>query len=291
MMSALGSRLLAALALLLPLASAVLAAPVHTSYLWHMHQPIYWPDRSTWYGVGYDGQPDDGARAQPERPVRIFNKDDRIHDYQDYPRSAVQSVLGLPDAGAQVSFAGSLIQNLNSLGNAGWNGGRYASNWWQSYRDAMNWSTSGGRRRLDPVIGVHASPDQPAVRRGRVPSHAAGAEGRHGRRMGSSTLSKGFFPAEMCFSERLIPVLRSEGIEWSIVPDLHLARACANYPAAARTSTTAIRRIAPTSRIRRRPTTTRSPSRAASRRASQCPSRSRSIPHSGSIPPPVRRAS
>ncbi len=22
------------------------AAPVHTTYLWHMHQPIYWPDRS-----------------------------------------------------------------------------------------------------------------------------------------------------------------------------------------------------------------------------------------------------
>ena len=22
------------------------AAPVHTTYLWHMHQPIYWPDRA-----------------------------------------------------------------------------------------------------------------------------------------------------------------------------------------------------------------------------------------------------
>jgi hypothetical protein len=21
---------------------------VHTTYLWHMHQPIYWPDESTW---------------------------------------------------------------------------------------------------------------------------------------------------------------------------------------------------------------------------------------------------
>ena len=21
---------------------------VHTTYLWHMHQPIYWPDESIW---------------------------------------------------------------------------------------------------------------------------------------------------------------------------------------------------------------------------------------------------
>ena len=113
MTSALGSRLLAALALLLPLASAALAAPVHTSYLWHMHQPIYWPDRSTWYGVGYETANETMALAHSQSDLfSIFNKDDRIHDYQDYPRSAVQSVLGLPDAGAQVSFAGSLIQNL-----------------------------------------------------------------------------------------------------------------------------------------------------------------------------------
>ena len=50
---------------------------------------------------------------------------------------------------------------------------------------------------------------------------------------GRPDLSTGFFPAEMCFSERLIPVLASEGIAWSIVPDVHLARACADYPYAA----------------------------------------------------------
>ena len=45
--------------------------------------------------------------------------------------------------------------------------------------------------------------------------------------------SAGFFPAEMCFSERMIPVLASEGIQWTIVPDVHIARACADYPYAA----------------------------------------------------------
>ena len=40
------------------------------------------------------------------------------------------------------------------------------------------------------------------------------AEGDHARRVGRPTLSTGFFPAEMCFSERMIPVLVDEGIAW-----------------------------------------------------------------------------
>jgi hypothetical protein len=47
---------------------------------------------------------------------------------------------------------------------------------------------------------------------------------------GDSNLSAGFFPAEMCFSERLIPVLAEQGVQWTIVPDVHIARACADYP-------------------------------------------------------------
>jgi hypothetical protein len=43
-------------------------------------------------------------------------------------------------------------------------------------------------------------------------------------------LSKGFFPTEMGFSARLIPVLKSLGIEWSVVSGNHLSRACADFP-------------------------------------------------------------
>lgn len=35
------------------MAVPVHAAPIHTTYLWHMHQPIYWPDRSTWFSIRY----------------------------------------------------------------------------------------------------------------------------------------------------------------------------------------------------------------------------------------------
>src|SRR6185503_12626326 len=47
---------------------------------------------------------------------------------------------------------------------------------------------------------------------------------------GSGAASTGFFPAEMCFSERMIPALAARGIQWTIVPDVHIARACADYP-------------------------------------------------------------
>ena len=36
----------------------------------------------------------------------------------------------------------------------------------------------------------------------------------------------GFFPAEMVFTERAIPVLVKQGIEWVMVANNHISRAC-----------------------------------------------------------------
>src|SRR5207249_2420700 len=117
------------------------------------------------------------------------------------------SVLDLPDAGAQVSFAGSLIQNLNSLGQAGWNGGRYASNWFQPYRDAASWTTSGGRPRLEPVVVSFHHPINPLVDDAVLRRQIQAQKAIMPSAWGSGPLSTGFFPAEMCFSERMIPAL------------------------------------------------------------------------------------
>jgi hypothetical protein len=219
----------------LAMASAALGAPVHTTYLWHMHQPIYWPERSTWNGRSYEHAFETITLGHGRSDVfSIFNSDDRVRDYQDYPKLALASILDLPDAGAQLSFAGSLIQNVSSLASAGWNGGRYAPNWHQPTRDAMAWSTSGGRRRLEPLLVSFHHPINPlideAVFRRMIQAQKAIAPDA----WGAGPLATGFFPAEMCFSQRLIPVLASEGIGWSIVPDIHIARACADYPYDAR---------------------------------------------------------
>ena len=35
-------------------ASGVAATGVHTTWLWHMHQPIYWPTQSSWTPGRYE---------------------------------------------------------------------------------------------------------------------------------------------------------------------------------------------------------------------------------------------
>ena len=54
----------------------------------------------------------------------------------------------------------------------------------------------------------------------------------YGKTWGSGAVdySKGFFPAEMAFTERAIPTLVAQGIEWVIVPNNHISRACKDYP-------------------------------------------------------------
>ena len=80
----------AVMLVLLGLYVAPQAAPVHTTYLWHMHQPIYWPDRSTWTPTRYETAYETITLGHSENDVfSIFNKDDRVHDYQDYPKTAV----------------------------------------------------------------------------------------------------------------------------------------------------------------------------------------------------------
>lgn len=209
------------------------AAPVHTTYLWHMHQPIYWPALSAANGRAYETAFETIQTGHSQNDeASIFDSDDRVQDYQGYPKAALGYLWDLPDAGAQISFAGALIENIASLAAAGWNAGRYAPNWHQANRDAMSWTTSGGRRRLDPVVvGAHHAINplvDDAVFRRDLAVHQALSQSAW-----PGVTSKGFFPAEMCFSTRLIPALLDAGVEWAIVPDIHIARACADYPYAA----------------------------------------------------------
>ncbi|MFH1755891.1 MAG: T9SS type A sorting domain-containing protein [Candidatus Latescibacterota bacterium] len=212
-----------------PLAAA--AGPVHTTYLWHMHQPIYWPDRSTWYPVRYEMAYETITLDHSENDVySIFNKDDRVNDYQNYPKNAISSILDIADGGAQVSFAAALIENIKSLGDAGWNGGRYASNWYNDYRTARSWTTSGGRSRLAQVLVAAHHPVAPLMDENALRREIQVARIAHQVAWGDANYSKGYFPAETCFSERMIPVLAGQGIEWVIVADVHISRACSDYP-------------------------------------------------------------
>lgn len=220
-----------AASVLLLAATALAGTGVHTTYLWHMHQPVYWPAESTWTPGRYELAYETITLGHSQNDeTEIFSKPDRVADYQWYPKDAVASISDLPEAGAQVSFAGALIENLTSLGDAGWSGGLYAPDWWSHYRTARGWLNTAGDPRLDPVlVGFHHAIG-PLMPEAAFRMELACAREIYGDAWGGGPRSTGFFPAEMCFSERLIPALVDAGVAWSIVPDLHIARACQGYP-------------------------------------------------------------
>ena len=89
---------LAVASLLLGATVAALAnTSLHTTWLWHVHQPIYWPGQSSYVGVDHYENAWDTIRQQgggrphpsPEILRQIFGLDDRIAAYQGRLRDAV----------------------------------------------------------------------------------------------------------------------------------------------------------------------------------------------------------
>jgi len=228
--------------LILWMSAGAYAGGVHITYLWHMHQPIYWPEVSVWnparYQMAYESMhwkwnggniyPGSSGSHPYNNLEEIFNNDDRVADYQYYPRNTLAALGDLPDSGAHVSFAAALIENLQSLSDAGW--GRYGGAWYAGYQEAASWTTSGGHPRLELVgVGAHHAVNallDPEAFRMELRVHKAARDWR----WPTIQDSVGFFPAETCFSERMIQVLVEEGYEWTFVPSIHISRACSDYP-------------------------------------------------------------
>ncbi len=205
----------------LPLVAAAFAhEPIHVSFLWHMHQPVYYPYETP--------VQTDAAGRFSYSVVDIHNQ--RFGPYTTWPRDAIQAGLALPHLGAQVSFTGSLIENLNALRAAGVNGGMW-NNWDSGYDQSMSWLTSLGNRRLENVAFGYHHPLMPLLDEAdarmqiRLHKHIYAQTWA-----GGATYSQGMFPAETAFSTRMIPWLAAEGIEWVIVDNIHFDRACVNYP-------------------------------------------------------------
>src|SRR5438874_11587763 len=53
---------------------------------------------------------------------------------------------------------------------------------------------------------------------------------RHMQLLWGDPTSHGYFPAETCFSERMIPILNKVDIAWTVIANNHLARACSDFP-------------------------------------------------------------
>src|SRR5438046_6209507 len=119
--------------LILPAARAQNNTSIHTSWLVHLHQPIYWPEKragsehyvNAWYTI----QAQDAGRSHPVAQVRgqVFDIDDRRAAYQYPPYDVLASIGQYLKSGAQLNYSGALMENGQSLGDDRQLG--YAGNW------------------------------------------------------------------------------------------------------------------------------------------------------------------
>lgn len=218
-------------------APAMAQQSLHFTYLWHLEQPIYWPDRQASGEDRYERAWEsivrrDGGAAHPTNNLRdIFGLPDRVAAYQGRCRDSIGAISGWPEAGAQISFSGGLIENIMSLGAANQLG--YSPSWSSGLREARGWSTSSGAAapRADIVIFPFHHALMPLLDESAMRKEIQLYKEIYADAWGTSRpMSAGFFPSEMAFSTRMIPVLASEGIQWSVVSAEKISRACADYP-------------------------------------------------------------
>lgn len=224
---------------LLATGQSLVAQKIYTTYLWHMDQPVYWADKSK-------DTPDtkqfveeshrlksSGANVYPGSSVahptnnleEIFSKADRVNAYQNSPRDAVSSIKSLADAGAQLSISAGLMENVRSLGAK--NQWGYGSGWMNPYKEAIGWKTSDGFPKLDVVCFTWDHALSPLVSVRTLKKQIQAHQYTSGKYYGH--VSKGYWPAEAAFSERIIQTLVECGIEWSVIPNSHLARTLSDY--------------------------------------------------------------
>ncbi len=191
---------------------------IYIAFQWHMHQPIYYP---------YENCLTTDASGKYSYSILDIHTS-RTGPYTNWPKNAVQKGIdaGFPNFGAQVSFSGSLIENLNNIEAAGKGFSGWKSNWIAARAN----KTAKGNPRLDMVgFGYHhplmGLIDYTDIRKQIQLHKTALATSFPG-----VAYSKGIFPPENAFSTREIPALVDEGLEWVLVDNIHFERASANCP-------------------------------------------------------------
>jgi glycosidase/endonuclease/exonuclease/phosphatase family metal-dependent hydrolase len=192
--------------------------PIYIAYHWHMHQPVYWPGENivTTYST----------RSNYSFVRDVVGWPDRVDAYTHNPIDNVDRFRYLPNYGAQISYSGSLVENLDNMAAVGHS---YGNGWSNRYAEGHSWKTALNNSRVDLVAFGYHHPLMPLIderdMRLQIQMHRRKITGRFGQ-----PYSKGIFPPESAFSERMIPGLVAEGIEWAMVDNLHIDHANKNFP-------------------------------------------------------------
>ncbi|MCA9797265.1 MAG: hypothetical protein KC910_35890, partial [Candidatus Eremiobacteraeota bacterium] len=197
---------------------------IYVAMHWHMHQPIYWPGQNI---VETSHNPDN-----TDDPIGHVTWPDRVGGYTHYMADAVERNANLPHMGVQISWTGSLTENLNTLASHGIGFGQH---WMDGYRAARRMQTSLGNPRLDfvgiayhhPLMGLTTTGTPGDDRDGEIQIRMQQAMLEH---TFGGPKTKGYFPPEQGFTERMIPLLSRTGYEWALVDNYHLERTAVGYP-------------------------------------------------------------
>lgn len=230
------------------------------THIYHNHMPNFWPyyDVSTYASlpVGapirytYDGQvielknnppsnytfyiPDSGAPMPHDDLVSYYTHHAKTGAYLYWPMDTAKSNrVSHPLSQTHVTMSASVINNVQSFAEIG-NITEYYLGWGNYWREVHNNTlTQNGYKALDTIhfSGHHSM--GPLVGneyflKDLIYQNVTLAQDYF---LGDSfKSSKGFFPTELGFSERIIPVLTKLGIEWSVLGNVHYSRTLRDYP-------------------------------------------------------------
>ena len=222
-------------ALLSPALGLASNTSVHTTWLWHLHQPIYWPDRAPYnhaadhYQNAWDTIQLGNVHPSDTSLTTVFGASDRVNAYQGQPSTTVGDLLGYPNAGVQLNMSGALMENVQSL--AAQNQLGYGSGWNNGNATARTWTTSGGKPRMDIVNFTYHHALAPLLSDETLEMELRLQQRQMQIFWGTGVpLSRGYFPTETCFSEHMIPILNKVGIAWTVIANNHLSRTCPDMP-------------------------------------------------------------
>ena len=249
-----------ALGVLIGMAAAPAQATISATHIYHNHMPNFWPyyDVSQYdnLAVGakirymYDGQvkqlkasPPSGYSFYIPNTTKPMPHDDlesyyshhaKKGAYLGWPMETAASNSGShPMSQTHVTMSAAVINNVQSFAELG-NQDGYNLGWGDYWRSTQQtYKTTNGFKALDTIhfTGHHSM--GPLVGndyflKDLIYQNVTLAQPYF---LGSSfTSSKGFFPTELGFSERLIPVLNKLGITWSVLGNVHYSRTLKDYP-------------------------------------------------------------
>lgn len=248
-------------------AGAAGAGTIPAAHVYHNHMPNFWPfyavDVQAKYNATatgapirylYDGEVINmknnpppgytyylpaslGGTIMPHDDlVAYYSHDAKTGAYLYWPMQVANEMQSFSGAKGQVhvTMSGAVINNVQSLSTLQNVPGYSNPSWGQGWANTFNsLKTSNNFRTLDTVhftghhsMGPLVGPEY--FLKDLIYQNVTLAQPHF--LGGSFVASKGFFPTELGFSERLIPTLAKLGVQWSVLGNNHFSRTLKDYP-------------------------------------------------------------